>query len=152
MYNDSRPTKNSFLKTTMPLSSEALTARMRAKEENALKKAQMKINKEKAKQERAQKRLQEEASRKKALEEVLQTASLEVLVRWRNDASERVTRSDALKRDYIQDLEAIEKKTQSDIRWIRRLNNVLNARTFGQQRHTKGVRVKVNINKEVVRV
>lgn len=152
MCNDSRPTENSFLRTTMPLPSEVLTARKRAKEENALKKAQMKLNKEKAKRERAQKKFQEEASRKEALENVLQNGPIEDIIRWRDAASYRVTKGDSLKKDYIRELDAIERRTQSDIRWIRKLNNVLNARTFGQQKHTKGERVRVNISKEVVRV
>lgn len=152
MCNDSRLAENSFLRTTMPLSSEVLTARKRAKEEDALKKAHMKLNKERAKQERARKRLQEEASRREALENVLQTGPIEDIIRWRDAASHRVSKGDSLKKDYIRELNAIEKRTQSDIRWIRKLNNVLNARTFGQQKHTKGERVRVLISKEIVRV
>jgi len=108
--------------------------------------------KEKAKQARALKRLQEESSRKEALENVLQNGPIEDIIRWRDAASCRVTKGDSLKKDYIRELDAIEKRTQSDIRWIRKLNNVLNARTFGQQKHTKGERVRVSIRKEVVRI
>jgi len=95
---------------------------------------------------------EEEASRKKDLENVLQNAALEVLVHWRDNASCRVSSGDILKKKLIKELAAVEKQTQSDIKWIRKLNNTLNARTFGRQKHTKGERVRVSISKEVVRV
>jgi hypothetical protein len=82
----------------------------------------------------------------------IQKSPIEDVVRWRDTASLRVSKGDHRKKILVKELSAIERKTQADIRWIRKLNSVLNVRVFGQQKLNKGDRIKINISKEIVQV
>jgi hypothetical protein len=81
----------------------------------------------------------------------IQKCPIDDVIRWRDTASKRVSKADARKKQLVKELSFIEKKTISDIKWIRKLNKALNLRVFSQQKN-RGDRVKINISKEFVKV
>jgi hypothetical protein len=65
--------------------------------------------------------------------------TIEDLIKWRDTASKRVDKSRARMELLQKEYNSLNKRAYSDIKWIRRLHNVLAKKVFGHRDHSKAL-------------
>ncbi len=64
----------------------------------------------------------------------LKNYSIDALISWRNNASERVSDNDRVINHYMECINKVDKRSHKDKIWITKLNREINDRAFGYKK------------------